>query len=315
MPAEPAKRTRDLGILALALLGPIWGYGWVATKVALGYSDALTFAALRVPFSAACLFIVMLVLRRSLRPPPLGWTAVIALFQTTLFIALVITALHDAGAGKVSVLTYTMPFWLLLLARAFLGERLRGPQWLAVALALGGLVLVVRPWAFDSATAGILALLGGVSWAAAALLVKLMQRRHTVDVLSLTTWQMTLGSLPLIIAALVTYSGGPDWTFSFWWGLIYTIVVANSLAWFLWLYALHTLPAGVAGLGTLAIPVVGVLAAWIQLGEVPTLVEGVGMALIIGALAMLAAYGVAASRREPAATVDVEGPDVRPVTD
>jgi drug/metabolite transporter (DMT)-like permease len=315
MPAEPAKRSRDLGILALALLGPIWGYGWVATKVALGYSDALTFAALRVPFSAACLFIVMLVLRRSLRPPPLGWTAVIALFQTTLFIALVITALHDAGAGKVSVLTYTMPFWLLLLARAFLGERLRGPQWFAVALALGGLVLVVRPWAFGSATAGILALLGGVSWAVAALLVKLMQRRHTVDVLSLTTWQMTLGSVPLIIAALVTYSGGPQWTFSFWWGLIYTIVVANSLAWFLWLYALHTLPAGVAGLGTLAIPVVGVLAAWIQLGEVPTLVEGVGMALIIGALGMLAAYGVAASRRDPARTADVEGPEVRPVTD
>ena len=219
MSAEPARRTRDLGILALAFLGPIWGYGWVATKVALGYSDALTFAALRVPFSAACLFLVMIVLRRSLRPPPLGWTALIALFQTTLFIALVITALHDAGAGKVSVLTYTMPFWLLLLAWIFLGERLRGLQWFAVALALAGLVLVVRPWELGSATSGILALLGGVSWAVAALLVKLFQRRHTVDVLSLTTWQMTLGSVPLVIAAVLTYSGGPEWTFSFWWGL------------------------------------------------------------------------------------------------
>jgi drug/metabolite transporter (DMT)-like permease len=315
MDPDRPRRGRDLGILALALLGPIWGYGWVATKVALGYSDALTFAALRVPFSAACLFLVMLVLRRSLRPPPLGWTAVIALFQTTLFIALVITALHDAGAGKVSVLTYTMPFWLLLLARAFLGERLHGPQWFAVALALTGLVLVVRPWALESATAGILALLGGVSWAAAALLVKLMQRRHTVDVLSLTTWQMTLGSVPLIVAAALTYSGGPDWTVSFWWGLVYTIIVANSLAWFLWLYALHTLPAGVAGLGTLAIPVVGVLAAWIQLGEVPTVVEGAGMALIIGALAVLAGYGVAAARRGPPEHGAGEEPDLRPVTD
>jgi drug/metabolite transporter (DMT)-like permease len=315
MPPDQAKRSRDLGILALAFLGPIWGYGWVATKVALAYSDALTFAALRVPFSAACLFLVMLVLRRSLRPPPLGWTLVIALFQTTFFIALVITALHDAGAGKVSVLTYTMPFWLLLLARLFLGERLRGLQWLAVALALCGLVLVVRPWALGSATAGVLALLGGVSWAVAALLVKLMQRRHTVDVLSLTTWQMTFGSVPLVIAAAVTYSGGPQWTFDFWWGLIYTIIVANSLAWFLWLYALHTLPAGVAGLGTLAIPVVGVAAAWIQLGEVPTLVEGVGMALIIGALAVLAGYGIVTARRDPAGAADVEGPDVRPVTD
>ena len=307
-----ATRPRDLGVLALVLLGPIWGYGWIATKVALGYSDALTFAALRVPFSAACLFLVMLVLRRSLRPPPLGWTAVIALFQTTIFIAVVITALHDSGAGRVSVLTYTMPFWLLLLAWVFLGERLRGAQWLAVALALAGLVLVVRPWAFGNATAGILALLGGVSWAVAALLVKLMQRRHTVDVLSLTTWQMTLGSVPLVIAALLTYRGGPEWTFDFWWGLIYTVVIANSLAWFLWLYALHTLSAGVAGLGTLAIPVVGVAGAWIQLGEVPTILEGIGMALIIAALAVLAVYGLAAGRGAAAAD---EEPDVRPVTD
>ena len=312
MPETPSPRTRDLGILALVLLGPIWGYGWVATKVALDYSDALTFAALRVPFSAACLFLVMLVLRRPLRPPPFGWTALIGLFQTTLFVGLVITALADTGAGRVSVLTYTMPFWLLLLAWLFLGERLRGAQWVAVGLAFAGLVLVVRPWAFANALSGVLAVLGGLSWALSALLVKLLQRRRTVEVLSLTTWQMIYGSVPLVIAALLTYSGGPEWTFDFWWGLIYTILLANAVAWFLWLYALHSLPAGAAGLGTLSIPVVGVVAAWLQLGEVPTLVEGIGMALIIAALAVLAGYGLRASRGAPPGG---EEPSLRPVND
>jgi drug/metabolite transporter (DMT)-like permease len=308
-----AKRTRDLGVLALVVLGPVWGYGWIATKISLEYSDALTFAALRVPLSAALLFLVMIVLRKPLRPPPLGWTMLIGLLQTTLFVGLVITALHDTGAGKVSVITYTMPFWLLLLAWIFLGERLRGVQWLAVALAFAGLILVVRPWELAGAASGILTLLGGLSWAAAALVVKLMQRRHTVDVLSLTTWQMLFGSVPLVIAALLTYSGGPDWTFSFWWGLIYTVVLANAVAWFLWLYALHALPAGMAGLGTLSIPIVGVVAAWAQLGEVPTPVEGIGMALIITALAVLAAHGLRAGRRDAAAAG--EEPAVRPVTD
>lgn len=312
MTGRPFQRTRDLGVLALVLLGPIWGYGWVATKVALDYSDALTFAALRVPFSAACLLLVMVVLRRPLRPPPFGWTALIGLFQTTLFVGLVITALADTGAGRVSVLTYTMPFWLLLLAWLFLGERLRGAQWLAVGLAFAGLVLVVRPWAFANALSGVLAVLGGLSWALSALLVKLLQRRQTVEVLSLTTWQMIYGSVPLVVAALLTYSGGPEWTFSFWWGLIYTILLANAVAWFLWLYALHSLPAGAAGLGTLSIPVVGVVAAWLQLGEVPTLVEGIGMALIIAALAVLAGYGLRASRG--AAPGGAE-PPLRPVND
>lgn len=313
MAARTQNRTRDLGILALVILGPVWGYGWVATKVALDYSDALTFAALRVPLSAACLFLVMIVLRRSLRPPPLGWTMLIGLLQTTLFVGLVITALAGAGAGKVSVLTYTMPFWLLLLARIFLGERLRGMQWLAVALAFAGLVLVVRPWEFAQVTSGVLTVLGGLSWAASALVVKLMQRRHTVEILSLTTWQMAFGSVPLVAAALVTYSGGPEWTVDFWWGLVYTVVLANAVAWFLWLYALHALPAGAAGLGTLSIPVVGVIAAWIQLGEVPTPVEGAGMALIIAALAVLAGFGLLAARGDAAA--GGEEPAVRPITD
>ena len=310
---QSPTRTRDLGILALIVLGPVWGYGWVATKVALGYSEALTFAALRVPLSAACLFLVMIVMRRSLRPPPLGYTMLIGLLQTTLFVGLVITALHSAGAGKVSVLTYTMPFWLLLLAWVFLGEWLRGAQWLAVGLSFVGLVLVVSPWRFDDALSGVLTVLGGLSWAASALVVKLMQRKHTVDVLSLTTWQMVFGSVPLIIAAAITYGSAPQWTFGFVWGLAYTVILANAVAWFLWLYALHALPAGAAGLGTLSIPVVGVVAAWLQLGEVPTLVEGIGMILIVTALAVLAGQGLLAGRRGTAAPG--EEPTVRPVTD
>jgi len=105
-----AARSRDLGILALVVLGPIWGYGWVATKVALGYSQPLTFAALRLVLTVLCLFLMMIATRRSLRPPPLGYTTVIGLLQTTAFVGLVIVALSSGPAGKVAVLCYTMPF-------------------------------------------------------------------------------------------------------------------------------------------------------------------------------------------------------------
>ena len=139
--ASGRERTRDLGIFALVVLEPILGYGWVATKVARAYSQPLTFAALRVAMSAAPLFLVMVVTRRPLRQPALKYTLVIGLLQTSAFVGLVIWALDHVGAGKVAVLTYTMPFWLLLLAWVFLGERLRGVQWLAVAPAFAGLVL------------------------------------------------------------------------------------------------------------------------------------------------------------------------------
>ncbi len=51
-------------------------------------------------------------------------------------------------------------------------------------------------------------------------------------------------------------------------------------------------------------PVIGVTAAWIQLGEQPNAIEGAGMMLIIAALAVLAAYGIAAGRRVPRVSAD-----------
>jgi drug/metabolite transporter (DMT)-like permease len=312
-PDGGATRRRDLGILALAVLAPIWGYGWVATKVGLQYSRPLTFAALRVALSALCLLAVLVLTRRSLRPPVIGYTIVIGLLQTSLFTGLVMWALSSAGAGKIAVLTYTMPFWLLLLAWGFLGERLRGAQWPAVGLAFAGLVLVITPWHIHGLLPSVLTIAGGLSWAASALVAKLAHRRHDIDVLSLTTWQMVFGALPLVAVAALTARQGPDWTPAFVASLTYNVLLANALAWFLWLYALHRLSAGLAGLGTLAIPVIGVVASWLQLGERPGAVESVGMALIVGGLALLVVQGVAGGRRRAAG--DKEELVVQPVVD
>ena len=115
----PAPRSRNLGVLALAVIAPLWGYSWVVTKVALGYSGPFTFAGLISGLGAICLFTVLAVRRRPLQPPPLGWTLLIGLLQTALFNGLATAALAVGGAGKVSVLVCTMPFWLLLLAWPF----------------------------------------------------------------------------------------------------------------------------------------------------------------------------------------------------
>lgn len=319
-PSSTQRRARDLGALALVVLAPIWGYGWVASKIAVGYSPVMTFSAMRTGLGAVCLLGVLAVTRRSFRPPPLGFTALIGLLQTTAFVGLNTIGLAGAGAGKVAVLTYTMPFFLLLLAWGFLGERLRGLQWPAVVLAFAGLFLVVSPWTLEGLWPSLVTVLGGLAWAGSALAVKLMQRSHPhVDVLSLTTWQMVIGCLPLIALAVVTQSGWPQWTAGYVFGLAYTAVLANAVAWVLWLFALHRLSAGEAGLGTLVIPVLGVILSWVQLGEVPSRWEAVGGPLIIAGLALLAVHGLRAGRRGPAAPEGEsrieDEPAVQPVTD
>ncbi len=295
-PGTSATRRRDLGVVALVVIAPVWGYGWVATKVALGYCPELTFAALRGVLSLPCLFAVLLVTRRSLRLPAPAYTVALGLLQTTGFVGLSVWAVALGGAGKVAVLTYTMPFWLLLLARVFLGERLGRAHRVAVGLALAGLVLVVVPWRLHDLPGSALAVAGGVAWAAGSLVVKLLQRRQHVDILSLTTWQMVIGTAPLVAIALALGSAGPHWTLPFAATLSYTVLLANVLAWLLWLGALRALSAGAAGLGTLAVPTIGVLAAWIQLGERPGGFEAAGMVLIVGALAVLGAAGLTEGR-------------------
>ena len=293
-----SPRSRLLAFAALAALAALWGYNWVVMKVALRYAEPFAFSAMRTFFGALALFAVLLVLRRPLRPKALPLTVVLGLLQTGAFTGLAIWALKYAGAGKTSVLVYIMPFWLLLLAWVVLGERLRGLQWLAIFLAFGGLIFILSPWKFRGGILGdVIAVVAGISWAAGAVVAKLLHGRHKVDLLSLTAWQALFGSIPLLVIALLTTRQAPVWSGSFIAALLYNVLPATALAYYLWFFVLRTLPAGVAGLGSLVIPVIGVLSAWAQLGERPALWEGLGMLLIIAALALLTGRGLVLQRR------------------
>ena len=287
---------RRLGVAALAVLALIWGYSWVVTKAGLQYVQPFTFAAMHTSLGALSLLALMAALRRPLRPRAVRLTLVVGLLQTTGFQGLTLWALADAGAGRVAVLAYSMPFWLLLMAWAVFGERLHGLEWLAVGTALAGMVLVLAPWDLRGTWSSVLAVSAGVVWAASSMVVKVLHRRHHVDVLSLAAWQMLVGSVPLMIIAAATWEQAPAWSTTLVLSLAYNVLLANAVGLCLWMYTLRALPVGDAGFGTLAIPIVGVVCAWIQLGERPTMVESVGMTLVIAALAVAAARGATAKR-------------------
>jgi len=52
-----------------------------------------------------------------------------------------------------------------------------------------------------------------------------------------------------------------------WWLLIYSTVIQFCIAYVSWFAALARLPASVAAIGTMAVPVIGVVASAIALGE------------------------------------------------
>ena len=287
------KQSTKLAVAALAGMAIIWGYNWVIAKEALRYASAIDFSAIRSFFGALCLFLLLFYRGQGLRPRDVPMTIVLGLLSTTGAIGLSTWALESGAAGKTAVLVYTMPFWLLLFAWPILAERIQGMQWLAVFMAFSGLVIILEPWNLEGTTMSkILALLGGLAWAGSAITLKVMRRRGTFELLPVTAWQMLFGAIPLSFIAFAAASPPIQWTPYFSAALFYNIVFTCAVAHLLWFFALRELPAGIAGMGTLATPVIGVISASLELGERPALPEIWGMLLILSALALLALLGV-----------------------
>ena len=272
-------------VLALVALVFLWGYNWVVMKVAVAYAAPFDYAALRLFLGGICLLATLIWLRKPILPKEILGTFLSGSLQLGGFYGFSTWAVVNGGAGKTAVLNYAMPFWVLLLAWPVLGERLRRLQWLGVVIALTGLLFILTPFSFNDALfSKALALLSSMSWAVGIIISKRLQQKTSLDLLSYTTWQMLFGCIPLVLITLFISSPPITWSVPFMAALFYSVVPGNAIAWLLWFYALSRLSAGSAGLGTLATPVAGVLAAWIQLGEQPTRFEAIGMVLIVCAL-------------------------------
>ncbi|KOQ43664.1 permease, partial [Achromobacter xylosoxidans] len=85
-----------------------------------------------------------------------------------------------------------------------------------------------------------------------------------------------------------------QWGWQLWAGMVYIVLIATAAGWLLWLQVVRRVPASIAGLSSLGVPVVAMLMAWAVLSERPSPVELGGMALILAGIFVV-------SRAAPAA--------------
>jgi drug/metabolite transporter (DMT)-like permease len=288
-------------LVALCLL---WGVTWPAMKIALVEIPPLSMRTLTAAAGAVTLLVVCIATRTKLRVPAHagGHVVAIAILNIGAFSLLTAYAQIAAATSRVTILIYTMPIWAVLLAWIVLGERPNARQMLAMLLCALGLVILIAPVAAKGVPLGLLlAVLGGASWGAGTVYVK--WARLDLDPLALAFWQLVV-TLLLIGACLVMFDGRLDIDRAHAPALIATAfagIVGSGTAYAMWFAIVRRLSAATASLGTLGIPVVGVLATVLMVGERPTVTDLAGFALILAAAACALWSPAAAHKAKPAA--------------
>ena len=276
------------GLVLLALLTLLWGVNWPLIKLALSEVPELTFRAACCIAGALGLFAIARAAALRLRPPPGAWRWLIAaaLFNITGWNVLLVYGIGTVASGRAAILGYTMPLWGVMLSVLVLDERLDLRRGFGLVLGMCGMaVLMATDIArLQAAPLGALLIVGAaVCWAAGTVVLK--RARIDLPTTALTAWQLAIGGLPIVIAALALDSGrwGPV-TLGPGLAVAYNMGVSFVFCYWAWFRILAEVPVAVASISTLMVPVVGVFAGALILNEALGWQELSALALVSAAL-------------------------------
>lgn len=266
------RKSRTTGFLLLAATSIGWGLNWPVTKYLLSELPPLSLRGLSGVFGAALLAVLAVAFKQSLKVPRAQWPRLLLLsfLNVTSWMALMGLALVYLPASEAAVIAYTMPVWASVLAWPLLGERISLLRVVALGMALAGLIALMGGGGID-ATQGklpgiILALTGAFAFALGTVFAK--RWPLTLPPLTSAAWQILIGCLPVAAAGLLIEQPHFMALSSFGWVLLsYSVLVQFCIAYACWFAVLERLPASVAAIGTLLVPVIGVVVSAIALGE------------------------------------------------
>ena len=283
------------GLIQMALSVVLLSSAWPITKVAVQHGATPAWFALgRAGVSCCTAFTVLAVLGRLHLPRRADLPALLAVgtLQIAGFFAFAHAAIAYVPAGRTAVLSNVTTIWIAPLSVLVLREPIPRERWLAAALGLAGVAVLIGPWAIDWANP--LVLLGNVfllaaafSWSLAIIAVR--HFRPESRLLDLLPWCFLLASLLLAPMALAEPIG--DWPTASLLSLAYIGLIAGPIGTWCVMQAAQSLPLMVASVGFLATPATGLLLSSLLLGEPLTLDLLVGRALILGGVAIATLIG------------------------
>jgi O-acetylserine/cysteine efflux transporter len=275
---------------ALALLvAVLWGLNFVAIDLGLHPDGAevppLLFVVMRFTLVVIpCIFFI--------RKPDVSWKAIVGvgLFMSAgQFGLLYLGMALGMPAGLASLVIQAQVLLTVLLAAGLLGERPSRAQLAGVVLGVAGLAVVAVGRSLAAPVLPLLIVLAAaLSWAAGNIVVR---KAKAASGLALVVWSAAVVPIPLLGLSLLL--DGPAALSAAvvelqpvtWVSALYTAVFGSLVGYAIWNRLLGLYPSSAVVPFTLLVPVVGMTAAWLVLGEVPSLAEVLGGLLLLGGVA------------------------------
>jgi drug/metabolite transporter (DMT)-like permease len=270
-----------------------WGVGVTLTKISLSAIPAPTL--LIIQLSSSVLFLATACYLKD-RQLPFSWKhlqqGIAGIFEPALAYMFGTFGIALTTASNATLIGSSEVILTILLAAAFLGEKLTRTKLLLAGVSFLGVLLLmgkdVQTTSQASLSGDLLVLLGTLF----AVLYVLLSKKQvaTIDPLQLTASQQLVG----LIVTTLCFSGlswvNPSFEVSaagisgqFWILAIGSGIMQYALAFLLYLSALQNIPVSQAAFYVALIPVFGVSSAILIIGEQPSLAQWVGAGCVMGA--------------------------------
>jgi O-acetylserine/cysteine efflux transporter len=287
-------------LLALAVVA-VWGTNFVVIKVALHHLPPLTFAALRFTFA---LLPAVFFLKR----PAVPWKTLAAygaLIGVGQFGLLYIAMTHLISPGLASLVVQMQAFFTIALAMKLTGERVKGFQIVALAVAALGLAWLMAHTSAEVTPLGLILVLGAaLSWAGGNIVAR---SAGPVNMLSFVVWASLFSAPPLYALAFllegpatvvhsIQTAGAATWAAVLWQSAGNTLFGYAAWGWLLARY-----PAATISPLSLLVPVFGMAASAALLGEPLQGWKLIAAVLVLAGLAINTLWPVVERRRAAAA--------------
>jgi drug/metabolite transporter (DMT)-like permease len=285
-------RIAPAGLAFLAITSVGWGLNWPIVKYVLTEWPPLSARGLTGIVGGGLLAILAVLRGQSLAVPKGQWPRLLlsAGLNVTAWMTLMGLALVWLPASEAAVIAYTMPVWAALLAWLVLGEPMSVTKILALLMAFAGIAALMGGNGFDASVEKlpgiIMVLVGAFAFALGTIVAKRLP--VAMPLIASSGLQIFVGCVPVALAGLLLEHPRLEALSTTGWALMaYMTVIQFCVAYVCWFAALERLPASVAAIGTMAVPVIGVVASAVALHE------PLGLGQIAGLLFTLAGVALA----------------------